>query len=329
MNPGREFFNTFVIAHMDEATHKKNFQPIVLRDLFREKNPSLARWIPGFVFRLLSRLLRIDFMNNILYHHGYKKNREFAKASIEVFNVSLDVVGKEQLPGEGRYLFVSNHPLGGFDGVMIISELCDKYRNLKVLVNDLLMNVRNMDGIFVPINKHGAQAKENIQKINEIFESDQQVMSFPAGLVSRRRRGVIRDTEWQKSFIVKARQYRRDVVPIHVTGRCSNFFYNLANFRKFLGIKANLEMFLLPNETYLHRNRHFVITFGKPISYEVFDSRYTSMEWAAHVREHVYRMANEPDCTFPYSKKLKKQPYVHEGNHSSGPVGSPPGRTQR
>lgn len=282
-----------------EELHKKNFKPINIRDLFMDKSPSLARWIPGFVYRLLSRILRIDFMNYpILYEHGYKKNVDFARASIEAFNVTVEVKGRENLPPEGRFLFVSNHPLGGFDGMMIISELSRTYAHLKVLVNDLLMNITNMDGIFVPINKHGAQAIENVRRINEIFESDQQVMTFPAGLVSRRSKGIIRDTEWQKSFITKARQTRRDVIPIHVTGRNSNFFYNLANFRKFLRIKANLEMFFLPNESYKHRNKHFVITFGKPIPYETFDSRHTPLEWAQLVKEHMYTLAEDHTKAF-------------------------------
>ena len=63
---------------MDEITHKKNFKPINIRDLFMDKNPSLARWIPGFIYRYLSRILRIDFMNDpILYNHGYKKDVDF------------------------------------------------------------------------------------------------------------------------------------------------------------------------------------------------------------------------------------------------------------
>lgn len=288
---------------MDEATHKKNFKPINIRDLFYDKNPSVARWIPGFVYRWLSRMLRIDFMNDpILYHHGYKKDVEFARASIEAFNVTLEVVGRENLPGEGRFIFVANHPLGGFDGMMIISELCRNYSHLKVLVNDLLMNVKNMDGIFVPINKHGSQAKENVKRINAIFESDEQVMSFPAGLVSRRKKGVIRDGEWQKSIITKAWQTERDVVPIHVSGRNSNFFYNLANIRKFLGIRANLEMFFLPSESYKHRNKHFVITFGTPIPHETFDHRHTPHEWAQLVKEHTYSIAGDHQRTFSHLK---------------------------
>lgn len=220
---------------MDEATHKKNFKPINIRDLFNEKNPALARWNPGFVYRWLSRILRIDFFNDsILYRHGYKKDVEFARASIEALNVTLDVVGSEKLPPEGRFIFAANHPLGGFDGMMIISELCRHYSHLKVLVNDILMNVKNMDGIFVPINKHGTQAKENL--------------------------------------------------------------------RKFMGIKTNLEMFFLPNESYKHRNKHFVITFGKPIPYQTFDHRFTPHEWAQLVKDHTYLIAGDPQRKFSYLK---------------------------
>lgn len=284
---------------MDEATHKLNFKPIILKDLFMSKNPKVGRWIPGFVYRFLSRILRIDFMNDpILYNHGYKKDVDFARASIEAFNVSLDVKGREHLPAEGRYIFVANHPLGGFDGMMIISELSRNYPNLKVLVNDILTNVKNMDGIFVPINKHGAQAMDNVRRINAIFESDQQVLSFPAGLVSRRKKGVIRDVPWQKSVITKARQTKRDIIPIHVSGRCSSFFYKLANLRKFLGIKANLEMFFLPNESYKHRNKHFVITFGKAIPYLTFDKRFTPLQWAARVQDYTYSLVEDPEGEF-------------------------------
>ncbi len=288
---------------MDEATHKKNFKPINLRDLFLDKNPRVGRWIPRFVFRALSRMMKIDFFNDpILYNHGYKKDVAFAQACKEAFNVTVDVVGEENLKKDERFIFASNHPLGGFDGMMIIVELSKVYPHIKVLVNDILTKVNNMDGTFVPVNKHGAQAMENVRRINAIFESDEQVMTFPAGLVSRRKKGLIRDPEWQKSIIVKAKSSKRAVVPIHVSGRCSNFFYNLANTRKFFGVRTNLEMFFLPNESYKHRNQHFLLTFGKPIPYETFDNRHTPLEWAQLVKDHVYIIAENPEKEFSYIK---------------------------
>jgi putative hemolysin len=290
---------------MDKDNKNKDFKPLDIREMFRSKSPGTARWIPGFIYRYLHRALVLDQMNEILEKHGHKKDFDFAAAAMEMFNVRLDVVGKENLPENGRNIFVANHPLGGFDGMMLLHTLGERYdRKIKVLVNDILMNAKNMDGVFVPINKHGGQKMENVKRIDRIFQSDEQVMTFPAGLVSRRKKGVIRDPEWKKSFITKAFQFERDVVPAHITGRCSNFFYNLANLRKFLGIKANLEMFYLPSETFKHRNGHYRITFGKPIDFRTFDKRYKPAEWAEKVKQYTYVLAQDPDATFDVNQQI-------------------------
>jgi putative hemolysin len=284
---------------MTDESFNKEFKPIDIREIFRDKNPRMARLIPGFVYRYLHRALVLDEINEILRLHGHKQDFEFASAVIDMFNVTVDVVGEEHLPEGGPFIFVSNHPLGGFDGVLIMREIGERYnRKYKVLVNDILMNVKNMNGVSVPINKHGSLGMENVRRIDAIFRSDDHVMTFPAGLVSRRKKGVIRDEAWMKSFVTKAVQYKRDVVPIHITGRCSNFFYNLANIRTFLGIKANLEMFYLPSETFKHKNGHYRITIGKPVSYKIFDKRHRPAEWAAKMREHCYVIAENPDAEF-------------------------------
>jgi len=284
---------------MTEQEFNRDFKPIDIKAVFREKNPRLASLLPGFIYRYLHRALVVDEINELLRLHGHKKGFDFAGAVIDQFNVTVDVTGEDHLPEGGPFIFVSNHPLGGFDGALIMKVVGEKYnRKYRVLVNDILINIKNMEGYFVPVNKHGAQAIENVRRIDQIFQSDDHVMTFPAGLVSRRRRGEIKDPEWKKNFITKAVQYKRDVVPIHMTGRCSNFFYNLANLRKFLGIKSNLEMFFLPRETFRHRNEHYTITIGKPVSYKTFDKRYKPAEWAAKMRDHCYNLAEDPDCTF-------------------------------
>jgi putative hemolysin len=259
----------------------------------------MARLIPGFIYKYLHKALVLDEINEILRLHGNKFDYEFASAVIEMFNVTIDFIGEHNLPQGGPFIFVANHPLGGFDGVLLIRELGERYnRRYKVLVNDILMNMKNLGGILVPINKHGSQAVENVKLIDEIFHSDQHVMTFPAGLVSRRTKGVIKDTVWHKNFITKAVSHKRDVIPIHITGRCTNFFYTLAKLRKLSGIKANIEMFYLPRETFKQKNGHYTITVGKPINYQTFDKRYRPAEWAAKVKEYCYILADHPDATF-------------------------------
>jgi len=165
------------------------------------------------------------------------------------------------------------------------------------------MNLKNMDEFFIPINKHGGQSRESVKQLDEAYHSDIQIISFPSGMVSRKLKGKIQDLVWQKNFIIKAKQYQRDVIPVHINGRNSNFFYRLANVRKFLGIKWNLEMLYLIDETYKHQNKTFTFTIGKPIPYSDFDRRYTPIEWAARIREVVYRLPENKDASIPEKKK--------------------------
>ena len=275
---------------MEENTTLNRIKPVNIRNIFYSKNPSLARLLPGFVFRYLERIAHQKDINVFLEKHGEKMGLDFARAAIHDFNVSVIIKGDENLPPEGRFIFASNHPLGGFDGILLMDVLSHYYADFKFLSNDLLMNIINLHPIFIPINKHGKQAIEAATKLDEAFSSNTHIVTFPAGLVSRRIRGQIMDLVWHKNFITKAVHYQRDIIPVHFTGRNSNFFYLLYKIRKFLGIKANLEMFYLVDETYKHKNDTLTVTFGKPIPYETFDKSKTQMQWAKWVKEQVYAL---------------------------------------
>jgi putative hemolysin len=276
----------------------EKMKEVNIRKIFKEKNPGLAPYIPGFAYSYLDRILHVDFINYFLKKHGDKRGVEFARASIEEFNISKEVIGYKKIPDKKEILFASNHPLGGFDGMLLISILGKKFPGIKVLVNDILMNIENMDDVFVPINKHGKQSSEAVRKIEEIFQQDLPVLTFPSGLVSRKKKGVIRDPEWKKNFIAKAVQHKRDIIPVHVSGRCTDFFYRLANLRKMLGINSNIEMFYLPDETYKHRGEHIRIIFGKPIPWEMIDKRMSYAEWARKIQDYVYALPASPESSF-------------------------------
>ncbi len=268
----------------------KKFKPVDIKKVFTNKNPRLARFIPGFVFRYLKKVIHQDEINNFMLKHGEKTGVDFVQASITGFNIMLAVEGIENIPKEGNYIFASNHPLGGFDGLLLVNVLNKYFKNVKVLVNDILMNITNLHPVFIPVNKHGGQGADVVKRIEEAFLSDNQIVTFPAGLVSRRIKGKIIDLEWKKSFIIKAVQHKRNVVPVHVSGRNSEFFYRLSNLRKFFGIKANIEMFYLVDETYKHQYKKFKIKFGQPISYQTFDKSKKPLEWAKWVKQKVYQM---------------------------------------
>lgn len=275
-----------------------NFIPLDIKKIFHDKNPRLAKYIPGFIYAYLRRILHLDFINSFLSRHGHKEGIDFIQAILDEFNVTMEIQGEENLPGAGKYIFVSNHPLGGFDGLMLLYLLDKKYHGIKALTNDILLNIKQLANMMVPVNKHGGQSSEAAKVIEEAFLSDNQIITFPAGLVSRRKNGVIRDLDWKKNFISKSVRYQRSVIPIHVSGRCSNFFYRLANLRTFLGIKYNLEMFFLPDETYKHRNKHIIITIGQPVHWKTFHKKYTHKQWAQKMQDYTYMLGKEKKMNF-------------------------------
>ena len=265
-------------------------ETVDVRKVFREKNPGMARLIPGFVFRYLEKIVHQDYVNWFLKEYENEYGMDWGHAAIREFNVNLIVKGEDNLPPVGRFIFASNHPLGGFDGLLLITTVGRHYSRAIFLVNDILMNLRNLEELFVPVNKHGGQSRDSVRMIEEMYQSDRQILTFPSGYVSRRIRGVIQDLEWQKSFIAKAVQHQRDIIPVHISGRNTNFFYRLGSIRKFLGIRANLEMFYLVDETLKHRSKTIEINFGKPVPYSFFDKSRTHKQWAAYMREMVYSL---------------------------------------
>ena len=264
-----------------------------VRQVLRSKIKNKADKIPDFIVNYLIRIIHQDEINHILDIYHDLDGVDFMEALVGYFNVVLTVKNTENLPLDcKKYIFASNHPLGGFDGICL-SFLLGKHYDGKVrcLVNDLLLSIPNLQSIFVPINKHGSQSKGAALKTEEAYLSDNHIITFPAGLCSRKHKGKIRDLEWKKSFIQKAVSYERDIIPIYFEGSNSNFFYRLANIRKFFNIKMNLEMLYLPDELFNQKNKSFDIQIGKPIPWQTFDSSKKTIEWAEYVKEEVYKLA--------------------------------------
>ena len=273
--------------------YPNGIKPIDIREVFKEKSPKLAKFIPGFVYSFITRIMHIRDVNEILAKYGDQKGIDFVHRAVEHFQVKEKVIGLENVPTEGRFIFASNHPLGGFDGLLLMSNVNKHLGEVRFLVNDVLMNIPQLESVFVPINKHGGHGRDVARIVHEQYDSDVQILIFPSGYASRKIKGIITDMDWKKHFIQKSIQYKRDVIPVHVSGKNSNFFYNLANFRKFFGIKWNLEQFFLPDETFKHRQQEFTITFGKPIPYTTFDESKKHKEWADYVRAILYSMTEK------------------------------------
>ncbi len=284
---------------MDSLTSQpieKRGKFIEIEKVIAKKNPRLLKLLPGFVIRYIKRILHQDEINDFIGRNGHLYGLDFVERIVIEYIKQLNVSGIDNIASDKRILIASNHPLGGLDGVALMHVAGKIRRDILFPVNDILMNLENIRCLFIPINKHGSNS-QNLKIINDTFASDASILYFPAGLCSRKQKhGIIEDLEWKKTFISYARKYQRDVIPAFIDGRNSNFFYNLARFRKMLGVKQNIEMFYLVDEVYKQKNKIINITFGKPIPCETFDKRHTDQQWAQKIKEHVYQLKSNPQA---------------------------------
>ena len=275
---------------MNEISEKT----IDVRQILRGKMGAKAKYVPGFIVKWLERILHQDEVNEFLWDNRDRTGVEWLESCLKYLDTTLDIVGEENLPDgdDGRlYTFVSNHPLGGQDGVALGAILGRHYGgNFRYLVNDLLMNLPGLAPLCIPINKTGRQSRNFPAMVEAGFRGDNHILMFPAGICSRRIDGTINDLPWKKTFISKSVETHRDVVPIHFGGRNSDFFYNLADTCKRLGIKFNIAMLYLADEMYKNRHKTFRVAIGKPIPWQTFDKSKTPMEWAKYVQDIVYKL---------------------------------------
>ena len=247
---------------------------------------------PRLLVRFLRHIVHEDIFNRFFQEHPDARNYEFIRETLAMLRTSASVEGEEKIfDTDNRLLFVSNHPMGGLDGMIIALMLAQKRGDrLRVIVNDLLMNLRPLEDIFVPVNRNGAQNREYALRLKELYDSEYDILTFPAGMCSRIFSGKVQDPAWQKNFIQKAIESKRDIIPIYFDGKNSRFFYNLALWRKRLGVKMNVEMLFLADEMFKAHDKHFKLYIGDKISYTTFDKTQTPTYWAQWVREKVYNL---------------------------------------
>ena len=258
--------------------------------LIKEKNPGIHKFIPRFIIRFLSEtVIHESLLNEIMTEQFNVRNFNFCRAVCEKFNVKVRIEGLENIPKEGGVIFAANHPLGGMDAIVVMSSMDQCRTDVKFLVNDILMNIPNLKDLFVGVNKFGLTARDGIRAVDEAFGADNALFIFPAGMVSRMTKyRVIRDLDWKKTFITKAKKYKKTIIPVHISGQLSNRFYRIAKLRKFLGIKMNLEMLLLAQETLKQGGKTIVVKYGVPIHPSEFDNGIKDQEWAYEVKKRVY-----------------------------------------
>ena len=279
---------------------------IDVRAVLNAKLGRRARWVPGWAVRMLERVICVPQLNAILRDNYPKTGADFCQGALDQLGVEVTVEGIENLPPADKrgVMFACNHPLGGADGLALIKFMHDYYGgDVYVVVNDILMAVQPLRDVFVPVNKHGAQDHGNARRFDQVLASDNPVLFFPAGLVSRlndgktapKSDGPIADLKWKNTFVNKAIATGRDVVPLYFTGTNSKFFYRFARWRKRLGLKLNIEMVLLPRELMKLRGQRLTIRCGRPIACDRLDGGAKAADTVQKVRAMTYGMRHPRD----------------------------------
>lgn len=266
---------------------------IDIEKAIRSGDNKLLRSLPAFIINLFRKIIHEDEINTIINRSRHLNGVPFLMDILDNMNVKVNIIGGDNVPSGGRFIFASNHPVGGVDAMAIFSVIYKYYPGIVSPANLLLNNIPNLRPLVFGVDVFGKASKETALKLDELYESDTQIMIFPAGEVSRRNKGIISDITWQKSFITKAVRHRRDVIPVHISGRNSNLFYIIANLRKKLGIKMYIETLLLPREMMKQKNSTTTITIGDPVPFQTFTSDKTPAEWAQSVKEIVYTLPDK------------------------------------
>jgi 1-acyl-sn-glycerol-3-phosphate acyltransferase len=261
---------------------------IDIRKLIKSKNPRLLKWLPGFVVRYFERILHQDEINQFLIDHKEVYDIEFCHELMKYFNINVIIDGAENIPSNERIVIVMNHPLGGMDAMAFISGVAHIRQDYKFIVNDLLLNLKNLQGLFLGVNKFGKNDGSTRNKIDTLFESNDTVCIFPAGKVSRRIKGEIADLEWKKTFVTLSRKYNRKIVPIYIDGELSNFFYRLFELRQRIGIKTNIEMMYLADEMFKQKNKTIRFSVKECIDLQNFYPNENDREVSERIRNILY-----------------------------------------
>lgn len=261
-----------------------------VEELLKEKNPSLHQKLPRFAIKYLERIIHQKKINAFLATYGHLKNQAFSEAVIDYLKIKIIFNGMERIPKSGPVILVFNHPLGGVDGVAFISAMKDYRTDIKFLVNDILLNIEPLSDLFIGINKHGKNRTETRGKIREMFFSDQAICIFPAGMVSRKSAGVIKDLEWKRTFVSYAKETGHSIIPIRIEGKLSRFFYGLYRLRTTLGIKSAIEMLYLADELYKQRGKSITFQVGTPITINENHKEKSDFVIAQEIKEALYQI---------------------------------------
>ncbi len=266
-------------------------QLIDMEKVVRNQKNVVINKLPKFAVNYLKKIVKQDELNEIILNSYTETGYNFFRKNLDFMNIKIESENFESIEEKGKYIFAANHVQGGIDGIALVLQTSEKFKNIKALANEILMTIKNAEEIFLPVNVFSRNSEETKRKLDEAYSSnDIQIITFPSGEVARKYKSVLDDGLWHQSFIRNALKYERDIVPVYIVAENSSKFYRVSNIRRRLRIKANIELFLLPQELLKQKGKTLKLIFGKPVSYKTFDQTKTHLEWAQEIKKVVYSL---------------------------------------
>lgn len=279
---------------------------ISTKEIISSKFPNFLSGFPKFFseifFLSLDRILFIPRINRFLEKHGDKTGIEFIEELFDELDISYKLSNKdrEKIPSEGKLIIVANHPLGGLDGLILLKLVSDIRNDVKIIANDVLMNIQNLADYFLPFDLLSKKdLKKNYLQISEALKKENAIIIFPAGQVARLTIKGIKDKKWNKGAVYFAEKFQTPVLPIFIQGRNSFLFYLISVFSK------KLSMFLLPYELFNKKNKSYEIKIGHPISPKAFNTKYHRIEFLTKsLKKHLYLIGRNKKGIFETEKNV-------------------------
>ena len=250
---------------------------------------------------LLMKILKISTLNKIYDRNKHLKDVEFLNAILDEFQIKFEIPEEDlkRLPKDGAYITISNHPLGGIDGILLLKLMLDREPNFKIIANFLLHRIDPMKPYIMPVNPFETHkdAKSSVIGIKETLRhlSDGKPLGmFPAGEVSTYKDGkLVVDKPWEEGAIKIIKKAKVPVVPIYFHAKNSRLFYLLSK------LDDTLRTAKLPSELLTQKDRVIKVRIGKAISVNEQNEHESIEEYSEFLRRKTYMLAN------PFEKETK------------------------
>ncbi|MDX9789701.1 MAG: GNAT family N-acyltransferase [Candidatus Kapaibacterium sp.] len=279
---------------------------IDIREILKDKLPGLFHKYPDFavnmLIKFLNSFLKIEDINNFLSKSSHTHGFEFIGQLFEELNFAykLSSLDKYKIPSEGRLIIVSNHPLGGLDGLALLKAIGEVRQDVKIIANDVLQNIENLSELFLPLDVYSkSKQKQQIQNIENALNEDQAIIIFPAGKVSRLQASGVKDLKWANGALRFSAKFQAPILPVFIEARNSAAFYLLSLLHQRIG------MFMLPQELFRQRNSSIDIKIGDLIPGTTFKNSSLKIKFQTKLLyQHTYKIGSGKKGIFNTEKTI-------------------------